>query len=112
MEKNFGLSARFRVGKTPTSIYSDPMGSVNFALDNNIVDCIVGSLANPKAAESLSRAKLFVDLVNINFLGKKFNQLLELGQILSSEPVRGIPEWKNWRLERFLSRELFACPPA
>ena len=32
MGKNFDLGARFRVWKTPTSLYSDPMEFVDFTL--------------------------------------------------------------------------------
>ena len=112
MGKNFDLGARFRVEKTPTSLYSDPMEFVDFTLDNNSVDCVVGSLANAIAVESLSHARLFLDVVKAKHPGKKFSKLLDLGKVLSSEPVRGIPEWKDWRLEKCLPRELLAGPLA
>ena len=112
MGKDFDLGARFRVGKTPASLYSDPMEFVDFTLDNNGVDCVVGSLANAIAVESLSHARLFVDVVKTKHLGKKFSKVLDSGKVLSSESVRGIPEWKNWRLEKCLPRELLSGPPA
>ena len=110
--KNFDCGARFRVGKTPASLYSDPMEFVDFTLDNNGDDCVVGSLANAIAVESLSHARVFVDVGKTEHSVKKFSKLLDLGKVLSSESVRGIPEWKNWRLEKCLPRELLARPPA
>ena len=112
MGKNFDLGARFRVGKTPTSLYSDPMEFVNFTLDNNGVDCVVGSLANAIAVDSLSHAKLFATVMDTKFANKKFSKLMDLKPILESESVRSIPEWKNWGLVKCLPRELLAGPPA
>ena len=91
MGKNFDLGARFRVGKTPTSLYSDPKEFVDFTLDSNGVDCVVGSLVNAIAVESLSHAKLYVDVVKTKHPGKNLNKIFDLDKALSSESVRGIP---------------------
>ena len=42
---------------------------------------------------------------------KKFSKLLDLVKVLSSESVKGIPEWKNWRLEKCFPRKLLADTP-
>ena len=112
MGKNFDLGARFRVGKTPTSLYSDSMEFVDFTLEIDGIDCVVGSLANAIAAESLSHARLLLNVVKSKYAGKKFSKLRDLGPILESESVRNIPQWRNWRLEKCLPRELLAGPSA
>ena len=66
------------------------MEFVDFTLDNNGNDCVVGSLANAIAVESLSHARLFVDVMKTKHPGKNFSKLLDLGKLLSSESVRDI----------------------
>ena len=88
------------------------MEFVDFTLDYNGADCLVGSLANEIAVESLSQAKLFMNVMNVKFSFRKFSKLLELRLVLESGSVQGTLEWINWRWEKCLHRELPAVPPS